>query len=47
MPFIIREGAHACVITRYPRNLVHRAGPRCVEIAGVAHQRAEYFQRGR
>jgi len=45
MHFIIRRGTRECVMTRYPRNIVHRVGPRCVEIA--VHQRAEYFQRGR
>lgn len=47
MHFTIRQGTRECVMTRYPRTIVHRVGPRRVESAPVDYQRAEYFQRGR
>jgi len=43
----IRQGTRECVMTRYPYTLVYRSSSRCVEIARIIHQRAEYFQRGR
>ena len=43
----IRQGTRECVMTRYPYTLVHRIGPRRVEIARIIHQRAEYFRRER
>lgn len=47
MHFIIRQGTRECAMTRYPYTIVHRVGPRRVEIARVDCQRADYFQRGR
>jgi hypothetical protein len=45
MHFIVRRQTRECVIARHRCTIVHRVGPRRVEIA--VHQRAEYFQRGR
>jgi plasmid stabilization system protein ParE len=43
----IRQGTRECVMTRYPYTIVYRIGPRCIEIARIIHQQAEYFQRRR